>query len=66
MISSRPEPESEARDLDVFIRHPSEGVAAMDLVVEGVHCGGCIITIEKGLRGEQAFAARASISPASA
>ena len=25
----------------------------MDLVVEGVHCGGCIVTIEKGLSGEQ-------------
>ena len=25
----------------------------MDLVVEGVHCGACISTIEKGLSGER-------------
>ena len=44
---------NEAQDLSVFVRHPAEGVAAMDLVVEGVHCGACIVTIEKGLSGEQ-------------
>ena len=36
----------------MFVRHPAEGVAAMDLVVEGVHCGACISTIEKGLGRE--------------
>ncbi|MBV8105941.1 MAG: cadmium-translocating P-type ATPase [Hyphomicrobiales bacterium] len=41
---------SEAQDLSLFVRHPSEGVAAMDLVVDGVFCGACIATIEKGLR----------------
>ena len=44
---------SEAQDLSVFVRHPAEGVAAIDLVVEGVHCGACISTIEKGLAREQ-------------
>ena len=39
----------ETQDLSAFVRHPSEGVAAMDLVVEGVHCGACISTIEMGL-----------------
>ena len=39
-----------ATDLSVFVRHPAEGVSAMDLVVEGVYCGACIVTIEKGLR----------------
>jgi Cu2+-exporting ATPase len=43
---------SEAQDLSHFVRHPAEGVAAMDLVVEGVHCGACIVTIEKGLARE--------------
>jgi Cu2+-exporting ATPase len=43
---------NESRDLDGFIRRPAEGVAAMDLVVEGVHCGACVSTIEKGLSGE--------------
>ena len=37
-------------DLSLFVRRPVDGVAAMDLVVEGVHCGACIATIEKGLR----------------
>ncbi len=44
---------SETQDLSVFIRRPVEGVAAMDLVVEGVHCGACISTIEKGLACER-------------
>ena len=43
---------SETQDLSLFVRHPAEGVAAMDLVVEGVHCGACITTIEKGLARE--------------
>ncbi len=43
---------AETQDLSVFVRHPAEGVAAMDLVVEGVHCGACISTIEKGLSRE--------------
>ena len=41
---------AEAQDLSLFVRHPAEGIAAMDLVVDGVHCGACIATIEKGLR----------------
>jgi Cu2+-exporting ATPase len=43
----------EAQDLSHFVRHPADGVAAMDLVVNGVYCGACIVTIEKGL-GKQA------------
>ena len=42
-----------SEDYSVFVRHPAEGVAAMDLVVEGVHCGACISTIEKGLSGQE-------------
>ncbi len=40
---------TEAQDLSHFVRRPAEGVAAMDLVVDGVYCGACIVTIEKGL-----------------
>ncbi len=40
---------ADAQDLSLFVRHPAEGVAAMDLVVDGVYCGACIATIEKGL-----------------
>ena len=43
---------TEAQDLSHFVRHPADGVAAMDLVVDGVYCGACIVTIEKGLRRE--------------
>ena len=43
---------TEAQDLSHFVRHPADGVAAMDLVVDGVYCGACIVTIEKGLRKE--------------
>jgi Cu2+-exporting ATPase len=41
---------TEAQDLSHFVRRPADGVAAMDLVVDGVTCGACIATIEKGLR----------------
>jgi Cu2+-exporting ATPase len=44
---------AETQDLSVFVRHPAEGVAAMDLVVDGVHCGACISTIERGLGRER-------------
>lgn len=41
-----------ATDLSVFVRHPEGGPSAIDLVVEGVYCGACIVTIEKGLARE--------------
>ena len=43
---------AEAQDLSHFVRRPADGVAAMDLVVDGVYCGACIVTIETGLRKE--------------
>ena len=39
-------------ELSAFVRRPAPGVSALDLVVEGVHCGTCVATIEKGLRDE--------------
>jgi Cu2+-exporting ATPase len=41
---------TDALDLSLYVRRPVDGVAAMDLVVEGVHCGACIAAIESGLR----------------
>src|SRR5271169_5427051 len=41
---------TDALDLSLYVRCPVDGVAAMDLVVEGVHCGACIAAIESGLR----------------
>ncbi len=45
-------PATDAQDLSHFVRRPAEGVAAMDLVVDGVYCGACIVTIERGLGRE--------------
>jgi P-type Cu2+ transporter len=54
---------ADAQDLSLFVRHPSEGVAAMDLVVDGVYCGACIATIEKGLsRQDGVRAARVNLA----
>ena len=49
-------------DLSLYVRRPVDGVAAMDLVVEGVHCGACIAAIESGLEqaGRRARRARQS------
>ncbi len=44
---------SQADDLDPFVRRPEAGVSAIDLVVEGVHCGACVATIEKGFRDQK-------------
>ena len=54
---------SASQDLSVFVRSPAEGLSAMDLVVEGVHCGACIVTIEKGLAAEPAVRG-ARVNPA--
>jgi Cu2+-exporting ATPase len=41
---------TDALDLSLYVRRPVDGVAALDLVVDGVHCGACIAAIESGLR----------------
>ena len=52
-----------AQDLSVFVRRPAAGVEAMDLVVDGVSCGACIVTIEKGLgRQEGVRGARVNLA----
>src|SRR5450755_3161207 len=40
---------TKARDLSHFVHHLDGGVARMELAVEGIHCGGCMRTIENGL-----------------
>jgi Cu2+-exporting ATPase len=37
------------RDLSHFVDHLDGGVARIELAVEGMHCGGCMRTIESGL-----------------
>ena len=41
---------AETRDLSVFVRRDADGIAHMDLAVEGVACAGCIRKIESGLK----------------
>jgi P-type Cu2+ transporter len=40
---------TQTRDLSHFVHHLDGGVARMELAVEGIHCGGCMRTIENGL-----------------
>ena len=41
---------AETRDLAVFVKPAGEGALAMELAVEGIHCGGCIRKVETGLK----------------
>jgi Cu2+-exporting ATPase len=41
---------TETRDLSLFVRCDPDGIAHMDLAVEGVGCAGCIRKIETGLK----------------
>jgi P-type Cu2+ transporter len=40
---------TQTRDLSHFVHHLDGGIARMELAVEGIHCGGCMRTIENGL-----------------
>ena len=53
---------TEAQDLSHFVRHPADGVAAMDLVVNGVYCGACIVDDREGARQGGGRARRAGQS----
>jgi P-type Cu2+ transporter len=39
----------QTRDLSHFVHHLDGGLARIELAVEGIHCGGCMRTIENGL-----------------
>ena len=41
---------TETRDLSLFVKRDADGIAHMDLAVEGVGCAGCIRKIENGLK----------------
>src|ERR1041384_4875407 len=41
---------TDTRDLSMFIKRNAQGIAHMELAVEGVGCAGCIRKIEHGLR----------------
>src|SRR5690242_14684778 len=41
---------TEARDLSLFVKRDAQGIAHMELAVEGVGCAGCIRKIEHGLK----------------
>ncbi len=40
---------TEMRDLSYFVRRLDDGIARMELAVDGIRCGGCIRAIETGL-----------------
>ena len=51
------------RDFSVFVRATPDGLAAMDLAVEGMHCAACMKAIERGLSAEPGVvAARSNLS----
>jgi len=41
-----------AQDLSVFVRHRDDGIASMELAVDGMRCAGCMQAIEGGLARE--------------
>lgn len=43
------DPHSGALDLTPYVNAKSGGVFAIDLIVQGAHCGGCLNKIERGL-----------------
>ena len=43
-------PAAAADALAAYVRHESDGTAALHLMVENVHCAGCVQRIESGLR----------------
>jgi Cu2+-exporting ATPase len=40
---------AETRDLSYFVHHVDGGIARMELAVEGITCGACMLAIEHGL-----------------
>ncbi|HVO15866.1 MAG TPA: heavy metal translocating P-type ATPase [Alphaproteobacteria bacterium] len=52
-----------AADFSAFVRHEDDGLAAMNLLVEGIHCGGCVQKIERALQARPEVAqARVNLS----
>jgi len=43
------------QDLSVFVRHGADGVAGIELAVEGIRCAGCMQAIESGLGRDAAI-----------
>lgn len=44
-----------AQDLSVFVRHRDDGIASMELAVDGIRCAGCMQAIENGLGRDPAI-----------
>ncbi len=50
-------------DLDLAVREIAPGVGLLQLIAPGMHCGGCVSTLEKGLRAVPGVrAARANLT----
>ncbi|MGL4636127.1 MAG: heavy metal translocating P-type ATPase [Beijerinckiaceae bacterium] len=40
---------SAVRDLSIFVRHQKDGIASLELAVEGMRCAGCMASIERAV-----------------
>ena len=49
-------PDVTGPDVTGSVRHDDDGLCRLDLMVEGIHCGGCIQKIERALTAEQEVA----------
>jgi len=47
---------TQRRDYSHYTRRAADGVATMDVVVDGIHCGGCIGRIERSLKAVHGLA----------
>ncbi len=57
-----PDDLGDARDFTSYVRR-KDGLAAIDLLVDGMHCGGCVSKIERALQGrQQVHQARANLT----
>mgnify|MGYP006422109837 CR=1 FL=1 len=45
-----PDPEGDALDLSAYVRADPDGLNRLALMVEGIHCGGCVRKIESALQ----------------
>jgi Cu2+-exporting ATPase len=56
-------PAGPSGDLDLAVREIAPGVGFLQLIAPGMHCGGCVSTLEKGLRAVPGVrAARANLT----
>jgi Cu2+-exporting ATPase len=62
-VSLASTPAAPSGDLDLAVREIAPGVGFLQLIAPGMHCGGCVASLEKGLRAVPGVrAARANLT----